>query len=548
MRQSLCTISLEVQLSNLEALWRCIIDLDRRVKEPSNKSGKGSFEQLSKEVPDLHFMSIMIFEDERYDPLVTIELNIDGDIATFLPQLEVAVLQPYLRALIRCCKKPSDTRQGAMYDAITKPESKLPITPFLEACISKPAAFHQGNRGLDRTRILADQALFKDVQKELKRPELCRTADARDIHKALRAALTPQHSWLNSAEVPRWTSLGRAQDYARLAAFLIAALFLLSLPGVILALLMPAWVVIAICYVAVFLLWRRIADAPAKTAQIGEKATKSSSLSTWLELAPAVPARVLVGIAGFLLIFAAVVAALFTALAATLGFGEFFELYRRFLRASIVGVLTAPLPLIAVLTWLRWLEDRDYAQDDPKLDPAKLRAIRALENEIEQNHMGSLVLLKTGTLRALLVRAGIWGLGYILRVIAVDGYLASMRTIHFAHWAIVSNGGRLVFFSNFDGSWESYLDDFIEKAHEGLTAAWTNGIGFPYTRFLIGEGASKGRLFKAWARHSMTEGLFWFRAYEGLSVNQIERQYRIASGLRKPVLSEEEAKTWAWDL
>jgi hypothetical protein len=46
----------------------------------------------------------------------------------------------------------------------------------------------------------------------------------------------------------------------------------------------------------------------------------------------------------------------------------------------------------------------------------------------------------------------------------------------------------------------------------------------------------------------MTEGLFWFRAYEGLSVNQIERQYRIASGLRKPVLSEEEAKAWAWDL
>ena len=538
MRQSLCTISLDVQPSNLEALRRCIVDLDIRVKKPStaNGGGNGSFEQLSKEVPDLHFMSIMLFEDERYDPLVTIELNIDGDIATFLPQLEIPVLQPYLRALIRCCKRPSDTRQGAMYDAITAQGSKLPLTPFLEAFVSKPAAFHQGNRGLDRTRILANQALFKDVQSELKRPELCRAADARDIHKALRSALTPEHSWLNAAEVTRWTSLERAQDYARLAAFLIAALFLLSLPGMILALLMPALVVIALCCVAAFLLWRRIADALPK------------SLSSWLELVPAMPARVLAGIAGFLLIFAAVVAALFTALAATLGFGEFFELYGRFLRAAIVGVLTAPLPLIAVLTRLRWLEERDPAQDDPKLDPAKLRAIRALENEIEQNHMGSLVLLKTGTLRALLVRAGVWGLGYILRVVAIDGYLASMRTIHFAHWAIVSNGGRLVFFSNFDGSWESYLDDFIEKAHEGLTAAWTNGIGFPYTRFLIGEGASKGRLFKAWARHSMTEGLFWFRAYEGLSVNQIERQYRIASGLRKPVLSEEEAKAWAWDL
>jgi hypothetical protein len=39
-----------------------------------------------------------------------------------------------------------------------------------------------------------------------------------------------------------------------------------------------------------------------------------------------------------------------------------------------------------------------------------------------------------------------------------------MRTIHFAHWAFVSNGSRLMFFSNFDHNWESYLDDFIEGA------------------------------------------------------------------------------------
>ena len=41
-----------------------------------------------------------------------------------------------------------------------------------------------------------------------------------------------------------------------------------------------------------------------------------------------------------------------------------------------------------------------------------------------------------------------------------------------------------MFFSNFDHSWESYLDDFIEKAHGGLTLAWGSGVGFPPTRFL----------------------------------------------------------------
>jgi hypothetical protein len=123
-----------------------------------------------------------------------------------------------------------------------------------------------------------------------------------------------------------------------------------------------------------------------------------------------------------------------------------------------------------------------------------------------------------------------------------------MRTIHFAHLALVNNGNRLVFFSNFDGSWESYLDDFIEKAHGGLTLAWCNGVGFPPARFLIFDGASHGRRFKAWARHSMDVSRFWFSAYKDFTVNQIERQSRVAEGLRRTTLGKTEALQWAQDL
>ena len=54
---------------------------------------------------------------------------------------------------------------------------------------------------------------------------------------------------------------------------------------------------------------------------------------------------------------------------------------------------------------------------------------------------------------------------------------------------IARAGDQLVFFSNYDGSWESYLEDFITKAHKGQTAAWSNGRGFPPTRYLINGGA-----------------------------------------------------------
>jgi hypothetical protein len=73
-------------------------------------------------------------------------------------------------------------------------------------------------------------------------------------------------------------------------------------------------------------------------------------------------------------------------------------------------------------------------------------------------------------------------------------------------------------------------------------------VGFPPTRFLVLDGASHGRKFKAWARHSMAVSRFWFSAYRDLTVDQIERNTRIAEGLRKATLNPQEATAWARDL
>ena len=211
----------------------------------------------------------------------------------------------------------------------------------------------------------------------------------------------------------------------------------------------------------------------------------------------------------------------------------------------ISGVFfTAPM----IVVWLRWLERRDSSQDAPPVDERLLGEMARREDWIPHNHMGSVVLVKPGILRTALFRTGHRGLGLVLRVLATDGYLGSMRTVHFAHWAFVNNGSRLMFFSNFDHSWESYLDDFIEKAHGGLTLAWGSNVGFPPTRFLMLDGASHGRQFKAWARHSMAVSRFWYSAYSDLTVDQVERNARIADGLRKETLSVQEAATWARDL
>jgi len=197
----------------------------------------------------------------------------------------------------------------------------------------------------------------------------------------------------------------------------------------------------------------------------------------------------------------------------------------------ILGVFSLIATLPAIVLWLRWLEQHDSSQYAADIDPAKVAAMARHEDWVSQNHMGSIVHIRL-----------------LLRVKATEGYLGSMRTVHFAHWAFLNNSSRLLFFSNFDQSWGAYLDDFIEKAHSGLTLAWGCGVGFPPTRFLIYDGASHGRLFKNWALASRSVSRFWVSAYPHLSVDQIERNYRVAKGLRARTLSAEDATAWVRDL
>ncbi len=50
------------------------------------------------------------------------------------------------------------------------------------------------------------------------------------------------------------------------------------------------------------------------------------------------------------------------------------------------------------------------------------------------------------------------------RKIFVFGKLGEISTIHFARWISIDHGQRLLFLSNYDGSWTNYLGDFRDEA------------------------------------------------------------------------------------
>ncbi|HEY2230075.1 MAG TPA: hypothetical protein VGI22_20515 [Xanthobacteraceae bacterium] len=176
-------------------------------------------------------------------------------------------------------------------------------------------------------------------------------------------------------------------------------------------------------------------------------------------------------------------------------------------------------------------------------DRATLSAIFARENQGTQNHMISVTQRKPGFVRWFTARLVFWIIGEFAARFYQPGFLSDIGTIHFARWVTAPNSPDLMFFSNYDGSWESYLEDFITRAHAGLTAVWSNSIGFPRTENLFQKGATDGERFKRYARHSMIPTRFWYRAYPGLTTTIIRTNKQIRLGL-SGAMTEDDAVRW----
>src|SRR6266487_1625244 len=99
--------------------------------------------------------------------------------------------------------------------------------------------------------------------------------------------------------------------------------------------------------------------------------------------------------------------------------------------------------------------------------------------------MGS---LKPGMFRRLTIAAVLVVIDYTARHIFNRGKLGRVTTIHFARWVFLDGGRRVLFLSNYDGSLESYMDDFINKVGFGLNVVFSNGIGYPRTNWLLCDG------------------------------------------------------------
>lgn len=202
-----------------------------------------------------------------------------------------------------------------------------------------------------------------------------------------------------------------------------------------------------------------------------------------------------------------------------------------------VGLFPVTIILIVILR-RKEMSDKPW---DNQASPANVDALMKTENQIAQNHLASITDIKPGKFRLYTLKLVLFAVNLVARV-CTHGTLSGIPSIHFAHWAIINNK-QLLFFSNFDGSWVSYLDDFIDKAATGLTGVWTNSVGFPETRFLVLDGARDELRFKAFARNMQVPSQVWYSAHPDLTVQNIDRD----SAMREDMwtdLSEADTKQW----
>jgi hypothetical protein len=205
---------------------------------------------------------------------------------------------------------------------------------------------------------------------------------------------------------------------------------------------------------------------------------------------------------------------------------------------SPVALLAAPL----LLLMLRAHEKRDV----PDTSQAPAQSVAGLRNDEDfwaQNQVIAAGLFKPGLFRKFVATVILRTTDYACRHIYNRGFLSGLNTIHFARWVPLDGGKRMFFSSNYDGSLESYMNDFIDKAAWGLNAIFSNGDGFPRTSFLFCGGIRDEKAYKRFLPTRQVQSRVWYSAYPHLTTKNIANNTEIRRGFSGE-MNAAEAKEW----
>ena len=216
-----------------------------------------------------------------------------------------------------------------------------------------------------------------------------------------------------------------------------------------------------------------------------------------------------------------------------------------FLAVIGAALVLSPLILVGLPFYVKLLRQHETTDRprDIQPDDARIQALAAQEDHGVQNPFTSAGLLKPGQFRRFTATVVLYGTNFLARHVFNRADLIGVKTIHFGRWIFLDDKRRVIFASNYDGSLENYMDDFIDKIAWGLNITFSNGIDYPKTNWLVKDGARDEQVFKRFNLMHQVVAPFWYAAYQGLTALNIDNNARIRAGLFGHL---DDAATRAW--
>lgn len=218
---------------------------------------------------------------------------------------------------------------------------------------------------------------------------------------------------------------------------------------------------------------------------------------------------------------------------------------REMVTVLVPAALLLPFLLPAAAAWLlvvRVLEAKDRENSSPP-DSDHVREVESYEDFGAQNPFTAVGFVKPGGVRRTTMKVALRGLDLACRHVYHRDNLAGVRSIHFARWLPIDDGRRAVFASSYDSTLESYMDDFIDRVAWGVNLVFSNGVGYPRTRWLLFGGARDELTYKRHLRRHQVPTVVFYSAYPTLPAPNIDANTQLRRGLSR-AMDEVEAERW----
>jgi hypothetical protein len=210
---------------------------------------------------------------------------------------------------------------------------------------------------------------------------------------------------------------------------------------------------------------------------------------------------------------------------------------------AVLLIITSPLTFI-LFAWKLRAEEKSAPEYAPRPEPSQAAILADQEDYTFTNQFSAMGPWKPGWLRALIIPLVLRIIDLTAQTIYTRGRLTRIQTIHFARWVYLDHRIRVFFASDYDGSLESYNEDFINKVAIGLNLVFGNGVGYPRTDWLILNGAKDEQPFKYFLRRHQVPTDVWYFAHTGFSAYDLRRNSAIRQVLELRSPTENQLREW----